>query len=259
MFIFQELRISMCFFVYSQSSVNNLHVLPVVIFSSTFLNISAALDIILSWKAWGNMQSTQIIRYLLKLVVAAVWLIILPIGYSGSMQNPTGLVKFFSSWFGNLRNQTFFSFAIAIYLIPNIVSALLFMLPLLQRKMERSNWRIIIFFLWWSRASIKFFESLIDWVSFTVISFDDVLFYSQNYMLEGACMRIWSRLWGKLMMASIFYYFEAEISTDQNIYLKWENRYTLFWILLLISKLAFSYYIEVLYISPAWMIDLFCF
>ncbi|CAA6665355.1 unnamed protein product [Spirodela intermedia] len=84
-------------------------VLSIFITAALLNFIQAALDIVLSWKAWGNMHSTQIVRYLLKLVVAIVWLIILPIGYSGSMKNPTGLVKFFSNWFGNLRNQTFFT------------------------------------------------------------------------------------------------------------------------------------------------------
>ncbi|CAA7402084.1 unnamed protein product [Spirodela intermedia] len=165
-------------------------VLSIFITAALLNFIQAALDIVLSWKAWGNMHSTQIVRYLLKLVVAIVWLIILPIGYSGSMKNPTGLVKFFSNWLGNLRNQTFFSFAVALYLIPNIVSALLFLLPRLQRKMELSNWRIVIFFLWWSRPKL----------------------YVGRGMHEDTVSLI---------------------------------RYTLFWILLLISKLAFSYYVEI--------------
>ncbi|MQL77133.1 hypothetical protein Taro_009522 [Colocasia esculenta] len=93
-----------------------------VFLTAALLNfLQAVLDIILSWKAWGSMGCTQITRYLLKLVMAAVWLIILPISYSSSMQNPTGLIKFFSNWFGNSKQLSFYSFAIVIYMLPNIL------------------------------------------------------------------------------------------------------------------------------------------
>lgn len=118
------------------------------------LVISATLDIVLSWKAWGSLRSTQIIRYLLKFAVAAAWLVVLPIGYSSSVQNPTGLVKFFSNWAGNWQSQSFYSFAIAIYMIPNILAALIFLLPPLRRSMERANNRIIVLLMWWAQASV---------------------------------------------------------------------------------------------------------
>ncbi|KAB1209645.1 Callose synthase 7, partial [Morella rubra] len=142
-----------------------------IFITSAFLNLlQATLDIILSWNAWGSLKFSQILRYLLKFALAAMWAVVLPIGYSSSVQNPTGLVKFFSSWAGDWRNQSFYNYAVALYLIPNILAALLFLLPPLRRHMERSNWRIITLLMW----------------------------------------------------------------------------YTLFWIMLLISKLAFSYYVEIL-------------
>ena len=117
--------------------------------------MAATFDIILSWKAWGSMRYTQIIRYLLKFVVAAAWLVVLPIGYSSTIQNPTGLIKFFSTWASNWQSQPFFNFAIAIYIIPNILAALLFMVPPLRRTMERSNHRIITLLMWWAQVSIS--------------------------------------------------------------------------------------------------------
>ncbi|KAL6134958.1 hypothetical protein ACLB2K_067186 [Fragaria x ananassa] len=99
-----------------------------------FLNLlQATLDIILSWNAWKSLKFTQILRYLLKFAVAVVWAVVLPIGYSSSMQNPTGLLKFFSSWTRDWRNQSFYNYAVAIYMVPNLLAAMLFFLPPLRR------------------------------------------------------------------------------------------------------------------------------
>eukprot|EP00257_Ricinus_communis_P020162 XP_015579333.1 callose synthase 7 [Ricinus communis] len=160
--------------------------------TSAFLNfLQAALDIVLSLNAWRSLKATQILRYLLKFAVAAVWAVVLPIGYSSSVQNPTGIVKFFNDWTRDWQNQSFYNFAVAIYLIPNLLSALLFVLPPLRRRMERSNWRITTFIMWWAQPKL--------------------------YVGRGMHEDMFSLL-----------------------------KYTLFWIMLLISKLAFSYYVEIL-------------
>ncbi|XXG90537.1 hypothetical protein AAC387_Pa12g2278 [Persea americana] len=166
------------------------NVLSIFITAALLNFLQATLDIVLSWKAWGSMRYTQIVRYILKFVVAAVWVIVMPIGYSSSVQNPTGLIRFFSSWASNWQSQPFYSFAIVIYMIPNLVSALLFMVPPLRRTMERSNWRIVVLLLWWAQPKL--------------------------YVGRGMHESVFSLL-----------------------------KYTLFWIVLLISKLAFSYYVEI--------------
>lgn len=116
--------------------------------------LAAALDIVLSLNAWRSLKATQILRYILKFAVAAMWAVVLPIGYSSSVQNPTGLVKFFSNWARDWQNQEFYNYAVALYLIPNVLAAVLFVLPPLRRRMERSNWRIMTFIMWWAQASI---------------------------------------------------------------------------------------------------------
>ncbi|GAB4850789.1 Callose synthase 7 [Ancistrocladus abbreviatus] len=157
-----------------------------------FLNLlQAALDIVLSWKAWGSLKFSQILRYLLKFAVAAMWAAALPIGYSISVQNPTGLLKFFRSWGGDWRNQSFYSYAVAIYILPNLLAAVLFFFPSLRKFVERSNWRIINLVMWWSQPKL--------------------------YVGRGMHDDTFSLL-----------------------------KYTMFWILLLVSKFAFSYYVEIL-------------
>ncbi|KAJ6412395.1 hypothetical protein OIU84_005447 [Salix udensis] len=160
--------------------------------TSAFLNLlQASLDIILSLNAWRSLKVTQILRYLLKFVVAAAWAVVLPIGYSSSVLNPTGVVKFFSTWSMDWQNQSFYTYAVAIYLIPNVLAALLFVLPPLRRTMERSNWRIVTLIMWWAQPKL--------------------------YVGRGMHEDMFSLL-----------------------------KYTLFWVLLIICKLAFSYYVEIL-------------
>lgn len=121
---------------------------------STLFSV-VALDIVLSFNAWKSLKFTQIVRYLLKFVVAAAWAVILPICFATSVQNPTGLVKFFSNWIGNWQSQPLYSYAIAIYLLPNILAAVLFFLPRLRRIMERSNSHIITLIMWWAQVRIS--------------------------------------------------------------------------------------------------------
>jgi callose synthase len=124
-----------------------------IFITAAFLNfLQAMLEIILNWKAWKSLECSQRIRCLLKFVVAIAWLIILPITYSSSIQNPTGLVKFFSSWIRNVQSESIYNFAVALYMLPNILSALFFIFLPIRGILERSNSRIIRFFLWWTQV-----------------------------------------------------------------------------------------------------------
>ncbi|PPD80104.1 hypothetical protein GOBAR_DD22981 [Gossypium barbadense] len=66
----------------------------------------AILDVILSIHAWRNSDLTQPLRYILKLVVAAIWAVVLPVGYSTSVKNPTGPLKFLNHWARDSHNQS---------------------------------------------------------------------------------------------------------------------------------------------------------
>ncbi|KAK6918011.1 1,3-beta-glucan synthase subunit FKS1-like, domain-1 [Dillenia turbinata] len=203
-----------------------------------FLNLlQAALDIILSLNAWRSLRMTQILRYLLKFAVAAVWAVVLPIGYSTSMQNPTGLAKFFSNWAGNWRNQSFYNYAVAIYLIPNILAALLFLLPILRRFLERSNWPVIVILMWWAQASFSL--SLVHFVGvLTDLIYHLPMLQPKLYVGRG----MHEDMLSLLKKLGIIYYILCLLYMMRFLL----TRYTLFWIMLLISKLAFSYYVEIL-------------
>ncbi|KAL3754843.1 hypothetical protein ACJRO7_002009 [Eucalyptus globulus] len=163
-----------------------------IFITHAFLNfLRASLDIILSLNAWKSMRFTQILRYILKFVMAAVWAVVLPISYSSLVQYPTGVLKFFSTWGRDWRNQSIFYYAIAIYMIPNVLAAILFFVPHLRRTMERSSMFPITALMWWAQPKL--------------------------YVGRGMHEDIFSLL-----------------------------KYTMFWIMLLVCKLAFSYYVEIL-------------
>ncbi|KAK4275573.1 hypothetical protein QN277_018631 [Acacia crassicarpa] len=163
-----------------------------IIITHAILNfLQASLDIILTWDALKNMKISQLLRYLLKFVAAAVWFVVLPVSYSSSLQNPSGLIKFLTSWAGDWGDQSLYTYVVVIYLLPNIAAVILFFLPPIRRKLENSNVQIVTLVMWWTQPVL--------------------------YVGRGMHEDLLSLL-----------------------------KYTLFWILLLISKLAFSYYVEIL-------------
>ncbi|XP_007048881.2 PREDICTED: callose synthase 7 isoform X1 [Theobroma cacao] len=166
-------------------------VLSIFITSAVLNLLEAILDIGLTFKAWGSFEFTQILRYLMKLFMGAIWVVILPIGYSISEQNPTGVIKFFKHWTGNMQNRSFYNYLVVLYLIPDLLATILFVLPLLRKKMELSNWWIITLVMWWNQPKL--------------------------YVGRGMHEDFFSLL-----------------------------KYTLFWIMLLVIKLTFSYFVEIM-------------
>ncbi|XP_022741586.1 callose synthase 7-like isoform X3 [Durio zibethinus] len=166
-------------------------VLSIFITSAVLNLLEAILDIALTFNAWRSFEFTQILRYLMKLFMGAVWVVVLPIGYSISVKNPTGVIKFFKHWTGNIQNQSLYNYIVVLYLIPDLLATILFALPLLRKKMELSNWRIITLVMWWNQPKL--------------------------YVGRGMHEDFFSLL-----------------------------KYTMFWIMLLLIKLTFSYFVEIL-------------
>lgn len=116
---------------------------------------AAVLDVILSWKARRSMSFHVKLRYILKVVSAAAWVIILPVTYAYTWENPPGFAQTIKSWFGNNSNSpSLFILAAVIYLSPNMLAAILFLFPFIRRFLERSNYRIVMLMMWWSQVCI---------------------------------------------------------------------------------------------------------
>ncbi|OMP07652.1 Glycosyl transferase, family 48 [Corchorus olitorius] len=136
------------------TSVNNeeviRRVLSIFITYAILSFLRAILDIILSIRAWRITEFSQILHFLLKLVVASIWVVVLLVGYSTSMKSPTGL-KFLDHLTGDAYNQSLYNYLVVLYLIPDVLSIILFLLPPLREKLELSNWTIINIVMWWSQ------------------------------------------------------------------------------------------------------------
>ncbi|XP_055960486.1 callose synthase 1-like isoform X2 [Mercurialis annua] len=166
-------------------------VLSIFITSAILNFFQASIDIILSWKARKTMPFYVKLRYILKVLSAAAWVIILPVTYAFSWKNPSGFGQTIKKWFGNsINSPSLFILAILIYLSPNMLSALLFLFPIVRRLLERSNYKIVMLMMWWSQPRL----------------------YVGRGMHESS--------------TALF-------------------KYTMFWVLLIVSKLAFSYYAEI--------------
>lgn len=94
------------------------------------------------------------LRYVLKVVSAAAWVVILPVTYAYTWKkNPPGFAQTIKSWFGNNSSSpSLFIMAVVLYLAPNILAALLFVFPFIRRYLERSNYKIVMFTMWWSQV-----------------------------------------------------------------------------------------------------------
>eukprot|EP00250_Pteridium_aquilinum_P011202 c19900_g2_i1 orf=287-6166(-) len=165
-------------------------VLSIFITAAILRLIQALVDIGLSFKAWRSMGFTDMLRYILKVVVAAGWVIVLPVCYARAYASTIISLKAFESWFGKDNSPSLFIIAILVYLAPDALGVIMFLLPVLRRKIERSDNGFVRFLLWWAQPPL----------------------YIGRGMHED-----WYTLF----------------------------KYTLFWVLLLLSKLLFSYYIEV--------------
>ncbi|KAI3793712.1 hypothetical protein L1987_36333 [Smallanthus sonchifolius] len=167
-------------------------VLSVFITASILKLGQAVLDVVLNWKARQCMPFYVKLRYLLKVVSSAAWVVILPVTYAYTSKDSSGFAQTIKGWFGNIQGgpSSLFILAVVVYLSPNMLAAVLFLFPFIRRYLESSDYRIVMLMMWWSQPRL--------------------------YVGRG-------------MHESTFSLF----------------KYTTFWILLIITKLAFSYYLEI--------------
>jgi callose synthase len=91
----------------------------------------------------------------MKLLSAIAWVIILPVTYLHTWENPSGVAGTIKS---RLRldnsgsHPSLYILAVMIYLGPNMLAATLFLFPHIRSALERSNIRVITFMMWWSQV-----------------------------------------------------------------------------------------------------------
>ncbi|CAM8876312.1 unnamed protein product [Rhodiola kirilowii] len=164
-----------------------------VFLTASFLRVlQSFLDIFLNFPGYHRWQFTDVLRNILKIIVSVTWAVVLVLCYFSSfpVSIPAQLKDVLSFLPQAKKIPALYLMAIAIYIIPNVLTALLFIFPMLRRWIENSDWIIIRFLLWWSQPRI----------------------YVGRGMHESQLQLI---------------------------------KYTFFWLLLLSSKLSFSYFVQI--------------
>ncbi|CAA0830218.1 Callose synthase 5 [Striga hermonthica] len=172
---------------------DTLYDLSSIFITAAFLRLlQSILDIVLNFPGFLRWKFTTVLRSVLKIIVSLAWSIILPLCYLVQIKSSSfSQIKDVLSFLDRLKGvPAFYIMAVAIYLLPNLLAAVLFVFPMLRRWIENSDWHIIRFLLWWSQPRI--------------------------YVGRGM--------------------HESQFSLI---------KYTLFWVLLLCSKFAFSYFMMI--------------
>ncbi|KAM7266925.1 hypothetical protein ACFE04_009091 [Oxalis oulophora] len=124
--------------------------------TSAFLRlIEAILDIAFAWKARTTMEYSEKVKQVLKMVVAGVWTIVLPVLYTTSGKK----YSCYSSeiqpdrWFDELCFSPYL-IAVAIYLMTDAIELVLFFVPAIRKYIEVSNFKICTFLLWWTQSRL---------------------------------------------------------------------------------------------------------
>ncbi|KAL9257814.1 putative callose synthase 8 [Drosera capensis] len=123
-------------------------VMSIFITSAILKLIHVILDIAFSWKARHTMNFHQILKYVLKLIVAVIWTAILPIYYAQGRRKYT--------YVSGSRLQEWCSssymVAVLVYIMTNAVDVVLFLVPAIGMYIEASNCTILTILSWWTQV-----------------------------------------------------------------------------------------------------------
>ncbi|XP_023756013.1 putative callose synthase 8 [Lactuca sativa] len=164
-------------------------IMSIFITSAVLKLVQAVLDIVFTWKARSMMDESRARKHSLKVMIAAMWTILLPIFYSKSRRKYTCYSSQDGSLFGEWCYSSYM-IAVGFYLMSNAVNMILFSVPAIGRYIETSNSKISSLLSWWTQPRL--------------------------YVGRGMQESQFSLL-----------------------------KYSLFWMLLLLSKLTFSYTFEI--------------
>ncbi|XP_052114381.1 callose synthase 5 [Arachis duranensis] len=154
--------------------------------------LQSILDLLLNFPGYHRWKFTDVLRNILKVIVSLCWAIILSVFYVHAIKGAPQALKQLLSFLDQIEgNPPLYIFAVASYMLPNLLAAILFLFPMLRRWIENSDWHIVRLFLWWSQPRI--------------------------YVGRG-------------------------MHESQFALLK----YTIFWVILLASKFAFSYFVQII-------------
>ncbi|KAM7257949.1 hypothetical protein ACFE04_013690 [Oxalis oulophora] len=118
--------------------------------------LQSLLDLILNFPGYHRWRFTEVLRNVLKLITTLAWAVILPFCYWNSSSKAPGNIK---NMFPFLKKEIegippLYLMAVALYIVPNLLAAVVFIFPMIRRWIENSDWHIIRLLLWWSQPRI---------------------------------------------------------------------------------------------------------
>ncbi|KAL6606076.1 hypothetical protein ACP70R_041729 [Stipagrostis hirtigluma subsp. patula] len=133
-----------------------LYSLSSIFVTAAFLQfLQSILDFVLNFPGSHRCKFIDVVRNILKIIVSAAWAVILPFFYISTASKVNLPLKDLEKWFRYVRGvPPLYILAVAVYLIPNVLSAALFLFPMFRRWIENSDWHIVRLLLWWSQKRI---------------------------------------------------------------------------------------------------------
>ncbi|KAM3282637.1 callose synthase 5 [Capsicum chacoense] len=176
--------------IFKKDSLYNLS--SIFITAALLRFLQSILDITLNFPGYHRWKFTDVLRNVLKIILSLAWCIILPLFYLQQSNSELFTeIKRSLTFLDKMKGiPPLYLMAVAVYLLPNLLTAALFIFPMLRRWIENSDWLVVRFLLWWSQPRI----------------------YVGRGMHESQFALI---------------------------------KYTLFWVILLCAKFAFSYFIQI--------------
>ncbi|CAB4278533.1 unnamed protein product [Prunus armeniaca] len=125
-----------------------------IFITAAFLRVlQSILDIVLNFPGYHRWRFIDVLRNILKIIVSLAWAVILPLFYVHSFKDAPKQIIDALSFLKKIDGvPALYIMAVAVYLLPNLLAAVLFLFPLLRRWIENSDWHIIRFLLWWSQV-----------------------------------------------------------------------------------------------------------
>ncbi|KAK8983008.1 hypothetical protein V6N11_054992 [Hibiscus sabdariffa] len=117
--------------------------------------LQSILDLALNFPGYHRWKFTDVLRNVLKIIVSVAWVIILPLFYVREFSFVPENVKDMLSFLKEVKGiNPLYVLACGLYLVPNVLAAVLFIFPMLRRWIENSDWHIIRLLMWWAQPRV---------------------------------------------------------------------------------------------------------
>ncbi|GMJ08614.1 callose synthase 5, ARABIDOPSIS THALIANA GLUCAN SYNTHASE-LIKE 2, GLUCAN SYNTHASE-LIKE 2 [Hibiscus trionum] len=117
--------------------------------------LQSILDLALNFPGYHRWKFTDVLRNVLKIIVSIAWVIILPLFFVREFSFVPENVKDMLSFLNKVKGiNPLYVMACGLYLVPNVLAAVLFIFPMLRRWIENSDWHIIRLLMWWSQPRV---------------------------------------------------------------------------------------------------------